>query len=151
MRFRSAVNAPKRPSVQPGSAKVVLAEDDSTMRTLLAYTLRCDGHDVIEAGDGAELLEQIGILLLGPEDGSVPKVIVSDLRMPEYSGMDVLEALRRAEKSIPFLLITAFGDDEVHAEARRLGASVLDKPFLIEDFLAAVHQVLSDIDTTRDL
>lgn len=63
--------------------------------------------------------------------------------MPWASGLTVLAALRRYDWATPAILITAFGDDETHSEARRLGAAaVFDKPFDMRDLRRAARRVL---------
>jgi DNA-binding response OmpR family regulator len=116
---------------------ILLAEDDSEMRALIAAMLAGDGYLVIEARDGQELLVAIERL----KAGSVrPAMVVSDVRMPGYSGLDLLAILRCASWTLPVVLITAFGDEDTHAEARELGAiAVLDKPFDLDDLRAVVR------------
>lgn len=120
---------------------VLLAEDDARMRRLLAAALRLDGFEVVEAKDGAEFLESIGSLILHPRDGRVVDLVITDVRMPFTTGLDVVAGLRRAEWITPVIIITAFGDEATHAEAQRLGAAaVFDKPFDVNDLrIAALH------------
>ena len=109
-------------------SRVLLAEDDDELRHLLAKILRRDGFDVVEARDGADLLECVDTLTADPA-ATVPDLIVSDIRMPGFSGLDVLWALRRGSCATPMILLTAFGTIETREEAKRLGAvAVLDKP-----------------------
>jgi DNA-binding response OmpR family regulator len=118
--------------------RILLAEDDREMRRLLATSLREEGFDVIAASDGNRLLEQIGSHILSPGRDPVD-LVISDVRMPGRSGLEVLAGLRGADWATPFIIITAFGDEETHAEARRLGAvAVFDKPFDLDDFKTAV-------------
>ena len=124
------------------TARVLLAEDNDEMRTLLAAILRADGYQVVEAKDGRELLSG---LLAARERGRPPTIdlVVSDIRMPACSGLAVLERLREVDWSIPVILITAFGSQETHSRARSLGAAlVLDKPFDLEELRHAVRSVV---------
>jgi len=127
--------APRRP-------RIAIAEDNVEMRRLIAATLRGDGYEVVEAGDGTELIARIESL--SGRDGPARKtveLIVSDLCMPGLSGMDVLGAIRDGNWQTPFILITAFGDEETHREAFDLGAAaVLDKPFDLDRLRALVHE-----------
>jgi CheY-like chemotaxis protein len=127
--------APRRP-------RVAVAEDDVEMRHLIAATLRDDGYEVVEAGDGSELITQLE--RLGGEQGparTAVELIVSDLRMPRLSGMDLLGAIRDGNWRTPFILITSFGDEETHRAARDLGAAaVLDKPFDMKRLRTLVHE-----------
>ncbi|HEY3820816.1 MAG TPA: response regulator [Polyangiaceae bacterium] len=123
---------------------VLVADDDEDLRALVCATLRADGYRVIEAHDGAELLEQ----LRGGLDGSSerPDVVVTDVLMPKLSGLGVLDALRRAQWNVPVILMTVMGDGSVHTLARRLGAvSVLRKPLDIENLRAAVLKAGSTV------
>ncbi len=123
------MNQPE-PIVDPSAAPrptVLVAEDDPEMRRLLATVLPRWGFDVTLANDGDELTRLVRGFLDG---GRAPALIISDVRMPGPSGLAVLEYLRRNDWTTPFLVITAFGDAHLHAEAVRLGAArVLDKPF----------------------
>ncbi len=120
--------------------RILLAEDNETMRRLLGFVLRADGHDLAEARDGTELLEAIASsLLAGP--GERFDAIVSEQSLPGLEGLTVLAGLRARGVSTPFVLITA--DPEIQARARRLGGVVLDQPFntqAIRDAVGSSHQ-----------
>jgi two-component system response regulator (stage 0 sporulation protein F) len=102
---------------------VHIADDDEDLRTLIAEALRGDGHDVIEARNGADLLDHVEEAIA---DGKrLPTVIVSDVLMPKLSGLGVLSALRRARLNIPVILMTVLRDESVLTVARRLGSVAL--------------------------
>jgi DNA-binding response OmpR family regulator len=123
--------------------RVLLAEDDQEMRTLLVSTLRRDGYEVLEAQDGKELLGLITDQILEAKGRPGIDLIVSDIRMPGLSGMNILAGLRKVDWATPVLLITAFGDKETHTEAKRMGAvAVFDKPFDLDDFRTAVMNLI---------
>ena len=123
--------------------RILLAEDDEEMRRLLSTTLSRDGFEVIEAKDGNDLIRLIGDQIFEGRGEPGIDLIVSDIRMPGLSGMNVLAGLRKADWATPVLLITAFGDKETHQEARRLGAvGVFDKPFDLDDFRTAVMNII---------
>jgi two-component system response regulator (stage 0 sporulation protein F) len=125
--------------------RVLLAEDDPEMRELLASTLRQDGLEVIEVRDGSALLDRLAEALAADGDLDGYDVIVSDIRMPGYSALDILAGVRRALRHTPVILITAFGDRVTHERAMRLGASaVFDKPFDIDDLRMAVYHELHE-------
>lgn len=116
---------------------VLVADDDEDTRSLVAETLRADGHRVTEANDGAELVE----ILRDALDGLTvrPDVIVSDVRMPKLSGLGVLAELLRAQWNVPVVLITVLADESVRTVARRLGAvGVLKKPLDLDNLRTAV-------------
>jgi CheY-like chemotaxis protein len=118
---------------------VLLAEDDDEMRDLLATALRKDGHQVTEVADGGRLLAYLQAAAVKGDLWPMPDILVSDVRMPGFSGLDVLDALRTAEVHIPVVLISAFGDRETHDRAFNLGAAMLDKPFDIEQLRLTVN------------
>ena len=119
--------------------RVLLADDDDEMRRALASALRRDGYIVMEAKDGNELLEKINSSQLCSDTGVPIDALVTDIRMPGRSGIDVLIAVRNLDPALPVVLITAFGDQETHAEARWMGAdAVLDKPFDVRDLRSAL-------------
>jgi DNA-binding response OmpR family regulator len=73
----------------------------------------------------------------------LPDLIVSDIRLPYFTGLEILESLQVATRRIPMILITGFPDRETHAQASRLGAEcVLEKPFDLGELRAAVHLAL---------
>jgi len=112
------------------AARVLVAEDDDELRWLITRTLRKSGFDVIEARDGTALLDRAGEMILHDHTLSGIDLIVSDIRMPGWSGLDVLAGLKHSGVRVPMVLITAFGDDKTHDQAARLGAvAVVDKPF----------------------
>ncbi len=121
--------------------RILLAEDDLEMRRLLTAQLVRDGLDVVALVDGTETLEVFSTLVKRWE---APDVIVMDVRMPGYSGLHVLSALRHAGWTTPVILITAFGDARVHEEAMRLGATAVhDKPFDIAELRASVANAMA--------
>ena len=131
----------------PRPARILVAEDDPAMLSLLVWSLHEEGYEVKEARDGRELLRRLDLPFfeghgLGGQDRY--DLIVSDIRMPGYSGFEVLAALRARDAVTPVLLITAFGDQLTHYEAHSMGAAgVLDKPFDLEHFRAVVRRILS--------
>jgi DNA-binding response OmpR family regulator len=114
------------------------------MRRVVADALLADGHEVVEARDGLELLDEI--------EASIRKhrhdrfaLIITDVRMPELSGLDVLGALACAAWHTPVIVMTAFPSDETRVEARELGAvRLLEKPFELDELRAAVAHALRE-------
>lgn len=119
--------------------QLLVAEDDEALRSLLAETLRKDGYQVIEAKHGIELLEVLEPVMFEGAQTGKPDLIISDYHMPGCTGMSILAGLHSAGLDIPFIVITAFGDEATHTNARRLGAvAVFDKPFDLDDLRTAV-------------
>ncbi len=127
-----------------GGGNVVLAEDDGDLREALALAMRREGHEVVELANGWELLQHLAMHMLA--DGSLPPidVVISDVRMPGKSGLDVLAGVQWARQPVPFILITAFADSQTRAEAWRLGAvAFLSKPFSLDDIRTLVRDAVS--------
>ena len=130
-------------TAEPLAAKVLLAEDQEPMRALLAMALREVGYDVVEVSDGVMLCDE---LLQGIRDDDNPRqfdLIISDIRMPGFSGLEALEFIRGTNWATPVILMTAFGDQATQTEAYRLGAAcVFSKPLDVDALVsAAVHIV----------
>jgi len=125
------------------AARVLLAEDDSELRSLIAQALRSDGYQVIEVADGGALVDHLADAVAA--DGSLDgyDLVVSDVRMPGFTAIDVLSAMRPFLARTPVVLITAFGDPRTHERARKLGASaVIDKPFDLDELRVALRELL---------
>ncbi len=121
---------------------VLIAEDDEEMRALLAHTLREPGYSVIECADGLELMEYLASLV-GERMCQHIDLIVSDVRMPWVTGLEVLRCTHDYVGYPPFVLITAFPDEETRAQAKRLGAALmLSKPFEMDYFLELVRTIV---------
>lgn len=133
----------------PGDAKrlvrcvrrVLVAEDDEDTRTLLAWGLRLHGYEVVEVTSGTELFDVLTTCLNSEEQ--MPDLILSDVRMPGFSGIEVLSCMDQAELGVPFILMSAFSDEETKKKGQDNGAAAfLAKPFEFERLLAAIDQTL---------
>lgn len=116
------------------SLRVVLAEDDVEFRRLLARTLRIHGYEVVETSTGVDFLELFADALFKNANlDAVCDLIVTDVRMPGLSGLTILDGLRNAGCEIPAIVVTAFGDDTTREAARSLNATLIDKPFELDE------------------
>lgn len=123
--------------------RLLLAEDDEAFRTLLQQALAYEGYDVMAVKDGTELLERLSGSLSAGLDEERFDVVVSDVRMPGWSGLNVLITMSHQVNPPPIVLITAFGDERLHEQAMKAGAiAVLDKPFEIDDLCALVNRLM---------
>lgn len=125
-------------------AKIIVAEDHPLMRSLLGTYLRDAGYDVIEVGDGAVLLEALRDALFDDDNPRRADLVITDVDMPECSGLRALELIRSADAALPVIVMTAFGDARLHAAAARLGATrIFDKPFDVRRLVAEVRRLLT--------
>jgi CheY-like chemotaxis protein len=129
------------------SLRILLAEDDGEMRRLLALVLRRDGHQVVEARDGGELLEALAWTLIEPgrEDFDL---VICEQSLPGVPGLTVLEGLRARDRTTPFILITR--NPGLAARARRLNAFVLDRPFDVRAIRSAIRESADTMRPTND-
>lgn len=129
----SSLPAPHREPV-----RVLVAEDDEAMRQLLRDVLKAEGYEVSVASDGLDLLDRVS----GDAHGTFD-LVVSDIRMPVLTGVEVLALTSRAERPT-FVFVTAFVDPELMARAVALGAgAVLSKPFELSELLLVVRTLLA--------
>lgn len=144
---RPATSPARDPGGTPGKAlgqrRILVAEDHPGMLHLVARALRRHGHDVLLAHNGLELMQWVHLLTRWDDCVPLADLIVTDLRMPEYSGQDCLEHLRFVGNTTPVIVITAFGSEEVHRRALGKGAcAVLDKPLHLDDLCELVRSNL---------
>jgi CheY-like chemotaxis protein len=125
------------PTVPTRPTTVLVADDDDDLRSLVAATLRNDGYTVVEVADGTEALDYLSRALDEPH--LRPDIVLTDVRMPNLSGLGVLEALKQALVVLPIVVMTVLGDDSMRTVAKRLGAvGLLRKPFDMDDLRTAI-------------
>jgi DNA-binding response OmpR family regulator len=108
------------------------------MRGLVVETLRNQGYFVLEVADGVNLRSAVS-----GSTGEHFDLLVSDIRLPGESGLAVLHSLRSAGRTLPVILMTAFGDSETRTRVAGLGGILFDKPFNLRDLATAVRLLLS--------
>jgi CheY-like chemotaxis protein len=108
--------------------RILVAEGDGELRQLVLESLQKDGHDVVEVADGNQLLIRITSHYRLRPDPEPIDLIVTDIRMPVVSGLDIVRSLRDAQWSTPVVMITAFADVETRAQATELGGVLLISP-----------------------
>ncbi|HSL20033.1 MAG TPA: sigma-54 dependent transcriptional regulator [Vicinamibacterales bacterium] len=119
----------------PPSARILVVDDERSMRELLAIVLKREGHEVLLAENGRRAIELL-------EKESV-ELLISDVKMPDVSGVQVLEAAQRTNPEIIGIMITAYASTETAVEALRLGAyDYLSKPFNVDELKLKVHKAL---------
>ena len=122
---------------------VLVAEDVPEMRSLLATALRQAGYRAKECCDGWDLLNRLKSYILPMPLEEKVDLVVSDIRMPGLTGLEVLEGAHDAVSFPPVILITAFGDEETHRRAAEQGAAaMIDKPFDIDEFVRIAQSIV---------
>ncbi len=104
------------------AGKVLVVDDKPMMRDSIAATLQRAGFTVIAAGDGATALKQLS--------RHRPWAVITDLKMPEMDGLELLRRLRNADDQLPVILMTAYGSIDAAVDAMKAGAfDFIQKPF----------------------
>jgi DNA-binding response OmpR family regulator len=117
------------------SARILLVEDDRTLRTALGDALRGEGHDVAPAADGDEALALLR--------GNAFALLVLDVMLPGPSGLEILQRLRAHDRDTPVLLLTARSSEGDKVLGLELGADdYVTKPFSLRELLARVKALL---------
>lgn len=116
--------------------RILVIDDDRAGREVVLYNLRKAGFEAASACDGQE-----GLSLFSPGEFDL---VITDVKMPGISGIELLRRVRSRDSDIPVMIITAFGNMETAMEAMREGACYfIAKPFDREHLLLAIEQILS--------
>ena len=122
-------------------ARVLIVEDDQTLRETLRYNFEREGYQVSAAGDGREALELA--------ERERPDAVVLDVMLPELDGFEVCRALRR-DSTVPILMLTAKDAEIDKVVGLELGADdYLTKPFSVRELLARVRAMLRRVEMLK--
>ena len=125
-------------------AKILIAEDDDGVRLLVARALRLEGHDVVVAEDGEIALER---LVADPDFD----LLLSDIRMPAMTGIELAYATAKRWPNLTILLMTGYAEQKEAAEdLMRIIVGVVDKPFSVAEIRQRVREVLRGTVTEPD-
>ena len=128
---------PARPPSGTTRPRVLVVDDEASIRDLLAKTLALAEYDVDVAADGRSALER---MRLYPYD-----LLIADLRMPGMDGLTVIREAKRYKADLPVLIITGYSTEASAIEAVNLGvAGYLTKPFRVPQVLAAAAKALGE-------
>ncbi|MBX7060127.1 MAG: sigma-54 dependent transcriptional regulator [Pyrinomonadaceae bacterium] len=116
-------------------AKILIVDDEQSYRQLLTHVFELDGHSVRTARNGREGLEAL--------DAEPADVVISDVKMPDMTGIEMLRAIRETQPDLGLILMTAFSSVENAREAFKLGAEdFIEKPFDVEELKLIVRKVI---------
>lgn len=118
--------------------RLLVAEDEIELRTVLRKTLTHEGFEVETASNGREALELL------QRDVQAYDLLITDLRMPEKDGEQLLEEAHLLNPDLKVIVISGFSDIDAHMALRKKGASdYVIKPFKIPDLLDAIERAFA--------
>lgn len=124
-------------------SRILIVDDETNLRRILSVLLQADGHVVTEAVGRSDA---VALLASTPFD-----LVITDQRMPDGEGLDVLAAAREADPALPVVMLTAYATVELAVDAMRLGAfDVIAKPFVPDVVRAVVHRAVERTDLLRE-
>jgi two-component system, NtrC family, response regulator PilR len=116
-------------------SRILVVDDEPSMREMLGIMLRKEGHHVLLAEDRASAAKVLG--------KSAIDLVVTDIKLPDGDGLEILRHVKSASPHIPVLVMTAYGSTETAVAALKLGASdYLVKPFDLDEFRIVVRTAL---------
>lgn len=125
-------------------ATLLVIDDEKNMRWLLERTFRPLGHQVITAADGRAGLDAVR--------AGRPDLVLTDLKMPGFDGMAVLQEIKKLQPELPVIVITAYGSVDTAVAAMKLGAvDYITKPFDIEEMKILVDKALAHQSLRREV
>lgn len=132
-----AASSAKSAVAAGGRPRVLVVDDEATIRDLLSKTLALAEYDVDLAPDGRGAIDRLRMI---PYD-----LLITDLRMPGVDGLTVIREARRLKADLPVIIITGFSNEASAIEAVNLGVSgYLTKPFRVPRVLAAAAKALGE-------
>ena len=121
-------------------SKIMVVEDDASLREIYSIRITAEGYNVVSAGDGEEALA-VAVR-------EKPDLILSDVMMPKISGFDMLDILRATPETakIKVVMMTALSSEDQRERGERLGADryLVKSQVGIEDVINTIHEVLGD-------
>ena len=123
----------------PGRGRILIVDDEESIRKALRLTLKKSGYDVAEADDGGT-----GIDVIGSDDNPLMvDVIICDLRMPKINGLEAIAFFRRQYPSVPVIVLTGYPDIELAADLFKKGVvDYIVKPVDKDTLIAAIEKAM---------
>jgi two-component system response regulator PilR (NtrC family) len=116
-------------------SKILVVDDEQSMRDFLAILLTKEGHEVVTAGNGADALRAV--------QAEIFDLVITDVKMPGADGMEVLRSVKEFSPETVVIMITAFATTETAVEAMKIGAyDYIIKPFKVDELKLIIHNSL---------
>ena len=120
--------------------QILLADDDESVRKMIARVLESAGFQVVNASTGSEAVVRFC--------SSRPDLVLLDLRMPDQDGWETFEQINRRDQRVPIVVITAWPNQQEQAAARGIDA-LMEKPLDMALLLATIQKSLTETEQTR--
>ncbi|MEE9180466.1 MAG: response regulator, partial [Vicinamibacteria bacterium] len=125
-------------------SRILVVDDETSMRQLLEITLRKEGYRVTMAESGQKAVEALS--------KAAYDLVISDIKMPDMSGVEVLRVVKQSAPETPVIMITAYSSAETAVEALRLGAyDYIAKPFKIDELKVTIKNALEKQQLKEDV
>ena len=123
----------------PGEGRILIVDDEESIRKALRLTLTKAGYDVVEAEDGEKGIEAIG----ADDNPLMVDVLICDIRMPKINGQEAIAYFRQQYPSVPVLVLTGYPDIQLATSLLKLGVvDYLVKPADKDALMAAVEKAI---------
>jgi len=124
--------------------RILVIDDDKDLRFNLSSILKDEGYDVIAVGDGREALKAV--------QNNSPNLALLDIRLPSMNGIEILEKLKRMDKDLLIIMLTAYAEVKDAVKAMKLGAfDYITKPFDNEELILTIKKALSTQYLSREV
>jgi two-component system, NtrC family, response regulator AtoC len=128
------------------SARVLIADDEASLRKVLSSALKREGYDTVTVKNGEEALEVLEASVQ-PDTGEPFSLVISDVRMPGMDGMTLLPRIKKRFKDLPVVMLTAHGTVDLAVQALKQGAfDFITKPYERDELLAIVKKAIAHRD-----
>ena len=115
--------------------RILIIEDNEEMRSLLEDVIEEEGYEAESVEKGTYAFSKVMAKSFA--------VIMTDVRMPGFSGLDILPGLRKLQPETPIIIITAFGSEEIYHKGLERGASAyLEKPIRMDELRTLIHDMV---------
>lgn len=130
--------------MKKSKAKILIVDDEQNIREVLSIFLKDEGYTVSVANDGKSALEAV--------KNDIFDLVITDLKMPKFSGFDLLKSIKETSPATVVVIITAYGTTESAVEAMKLGAfNYIQKPFKINDIRLIVKNALEKLELQKEV
>ncbi|HEX3014841.1 MAG TPA: response regulator [Desulfobacteria bacterium] len=117
--------------------KILVVDDQMGVRRLLFEAFKEDGYDVDMAASGLEAINKVRT--------SSPKLVLMDMKMPGMNGLEALREIKKINRNLAVIMMTAYGELDVINQALKLGVKTcINKPFDLNELKSLIEQILSE-------